>query len=158
MMFAELSETDALARAAALVSEVRRPGAPRHPLNQLVPERWLRSVLVQQPALVGAASLRSVGSAVPRANLKDTGIATAIGTDADGRDVVVTCSTGVDLELVPGAADDRLAHAPDARLVLAVPARDALAVTTELASHLAVPAEVVTVDDDWRMATSDGAA
>jgi hypothetical protein len=158
MMFAELSETDALARATTLVSDVRRPGATRHPLNQLVPERWLRSVLVRHPQLVGASSLRSVGSAVPRANLKDTGIATAIGTDAEGRDVVVTCSTGVDLELVPGAADDRLAHAPEARLVLAVPTRDALAVTTELASHLAVPAEVVTVDDDWRMATSDRGA
>jgi hypothetical protein len=63
----------------------------------------------------------------------------------------------VDLELVPGAADDRLAHDPDARLVLAVPARDALAVTTELASHLIAPAEVVAVDDDWRMA-ADGAS
>ncbi len=158
MMFAELSDSDALARAVAFVDEVRRPGALRHPLNQLVPERWLRSVLVRRPDLVGAASLRSVGSAVPRANLKEAGVASAVGTDLDGRPVVVTCSTGVDLELVPGAADDRLAHAPDARLVLAVPTKDALAVTTELASHLARPAQVVPVGDDWQMATSAGAS
>lgn len=157
MMFAELSETDALARAVELVAGVRHAGAPRHPLNQLVPERWLRAVVVARPELVGAASLRSVGSAVPRVNLKDTGIATAVGTDLDGQPVVVTCSTGVDLELVPGAADDRLTHAPDARLILVVPAKDALDVTTELASHLAVAAEVVTVGDDWPMATSVGA-
>jgi hypothetical protein len=157
MMFAELSETDALARAVDLVAEVRRPGAARHPLNQLVPERWLRSVLIARPDLVGAATLRAVGSAVPRANLKETGIATAVGVGLDGEPLVVTCSTGVDLELVPGAADDRLAHAPGARLVLALPAKDALAVTTALASHLAQPAAVVTVGDDWPMLTSGDA-
>lgn len=158
MMFAELSDTDALARAVLFVDEVRRPGAPRHPLNQLVPERWLRSVLVERPDLVGAAVLQSVGSAVPRANLKEAGVATAVGSDLDGRPIVVTCSTGVDLELVPGAADDRLTHDPDARLILAVPTKDALAVTTALASHLAVPAEVVPVGDDWPMATFSGAS
>ena len=158
MMFAELSDTDALARAVAFVSEVRAAGAARHPLNQLVPERWLRAVIVAHPDLVGASELRAVGSAVPRANLKEAGIATAVGVDLQGRPVVVTCSTGVDLELVPGAADDRLASAPDARLILAVPTKDALAVTTELASHLVVPAEVVPVGDDWPMADDRGAS
>jgi hypothetical protein len=157
MMFAELSETDALARAVEFVAEVRRPGAPRHPLNQLVPERWLRAVLIARPDLVGATELRAVGSAVPRASLKEAGVATAVGTGLDGEPIVVTCSTGVDLELVPSAADDRLTHAPDARLVLAVPTKDALAVTTDLASHLAAPATVVPVGDDWPMATAPGA-
>ncbi|MFN8019825.1 MAG: hypothetical protein U0P45_17155 [Acidimicrobiales bacterium] len=149
MMFKELAEVDALARTVELVASIRTPGAERHPLNQLVPERWLRAVLVRRPELVGAAHLAPVGSAVPRANLKDVGVATAVGKDAEGRPLVVTCSTGVDLELVPSAADDRLAHAPDARLLLAVPGRDALPVTTELAHHLALPAEVVAIDDGW---------
>jgi len=157
MMFAELSEIDALARAAELVADVRQPGARRHPLNQLVPERWLRSVVIARPDLVGAAELRAVGSAIPRANLKETGVASAVGTAVDGSPLVVTCSTGVDLELVPSAADDRLTHAPGARLVLAVPSRDALAVTTDLASHLAAPAVVVPVDDDWQIAATTGA-
>jgi hypothetical protein len=51
---------------------------------------------------------------------------------------------------VPAAADARLAHARDARLVLVVPERDAHPVTAALAAELVHPAEVVTVPDDWR--------
>ena len=158
MMFAELAEGDAVARAVEFVAGVRAAGAQRHPLNQLVPERWLRSVLVARPELVGAAELRPVGSAVPRRNLKEAGVASAVGEDLEGRPLVVTCSTGVDLELVPCAADDRLTHAPDARLILAVPSRDALPITTQLAEHLALPADVVTVDDTWRSGFSGAEA
>jgi hypothetical protein len=157
-MFAELAEGDAVARAVEFVAGVRAAGAQRHPLNQLVPERWLRSVLVARPELVGAAELRPVGSAVPRRNLKEAGVASALGVDLEGRPLVVTCSTGVDLELVPCAADDRLTHAPGARLILAVPSRDALPITTQLAEHLALPADVVTVDDTWRSGFSGAEA
>lgn len=150
MMFAELAEVDALARAVDLVREHRRVDAPRHPLNQLVPDRWLRSVVVHRPDLVGAAELRAVGGAVPRTGLRDDGVATAVGTDLEGRPLVVACSTGVHLDLVPTAADDRLAHAPEARLVLVVPEADAMAITTDLAAHLAAPAEVVALPGDWR--------
>ncbi|MDQ6696338.1 MAG: hypothetical protein M3Z46_02630 [Actinomycetota bacterium] len=153
MMFADLSETDAVIRAASIVGGYRRPGASRHPLNQLVPERWLRWLVVQQPELVGAKVLAPVESVLARRNLNERSVATALGIDLDGNPVVVTCSTGVDLELVPAAADDRLAHAPDARLVLAVPSRDALPTTTALAGQLLAPAEVVTVDNDWKSAS-----
>lgn len=152
MMFAHLGEGDALARVVDVVARTRRPGTDRHPLNQLVPERWLRAVVLAAPHLVGAAELHAVGSARPRQNLHEVGVATAVGTDLAGEPLVVTCSTGVHLDLVPSAADDRLAHAPGARLVLAVPAHDALAVTTELAGRLARPATVVAVADDWRSA------
>jgi hypothetical protein len=150
MMFAELAEVDALARAVDLVREHRRADAPRHPLNQLVPDRWLRSVVVARPELVGAVALRPVGGAVPRTGLRDDGVATAVGVDADGAPIVVSCSTGVHLDLVPSAADDRLAHAPEARLVLVVPEADAMAITTDLAAHLVAPAEVVALPGDWR--------
>lgn len=150
MMFAELGETDAVARVVELVSELRSADAARHPLNQLVPERWLRAVLLARPDLVEAVRLSPVGSALPRRNLMERGVATAVGVDVDGQPLVVTCSTGVDLDLVPSAADDRLSHAPDARLVLAVPARDAVAVTRDLAAALVEPAEVVPVSDAWR--------
>ncbi len=148
MMFADISETDAVARAAGIVRRYRRPGAPRHPLNQLVPERWLRWLVMSRPELVGASALQPVESVLGRRNLTERSVASAVGI-ADGRPLVVTCSTGVDLELVPAAADDRLAHSPDARLVLAVPSHDALPVTTALAAALADPAEVVAVEDDW---------
>ncbi len=156
MMFAELGETDAVARAVDIVAGYRVGGAERHPLNVLVPERWLRSVIVADPSLVGAASLRPVGSAIPRANLNEEGVATAVGVDRAGRDIVVVCSTGVYLDLVPSAADDRLTHAPDARLVLAVPASDQAPITADLAALLTHPAEVVGVAGDWRLATGDG--
>jgi hypothetical protein len=150
MMFKELAESDALARTVELVGALRRPGAERHPLNTLVPERWLRHAVVRRPELVGAAWLRPVGSAEPRRNLRDVAVASAVGIGQDGEPLVVTCSTGVDLELVPSAADDRLTHEPDARLVLAVPARDAMPITTDLAQHLVRPAEVVGVDEGWQ--------
>ncbi|MCU1497259.1 MAG: hypothetical protein JWM47_1212 [Acidimicrobiales bacterium] len=151
MMFSHLGETDSLARAVDIVGRYRHPGAERHPLNVLVPERWLRSVLVADPALVGAATLRPVGSALPRANLNEEGIATAVGQDVDGRPLVVVCSTGVSLDLVPSAADDRLTHGPDARLVLALPERDAVPVTADLAGLLHAPAQIATVPGDWRL-------
>ena len=150
MMFAELSETDSLARAVAIVAEHRRPGVAWHQLNQLVPERWLRSVLVARPGLVGASSLAPVGSALPRRNLREDGVATAVGTDTDGKPLVVSCATGVHLDLVAAATDDRRTHAPEARLVLALPERDALPIIGDLAALVAGGAEVITVAETWR--------
>ncbi len=158
MMFADLSETDAVARAADIVRGYRCPGASPHPLNQLVPERWLRWLIVRRPELVGATTLTPVESVLARRNLNERSVASALGVGVDGSPLVVTCSTGVDLELVPAAADDRLAHACDARLLLAVPACDALPITTALAGALAEPAQVVAVDNYWQSAAlgSDG--
>jgi len=150
MMFAELGETDSLARAVEIVAQHRHPAAPSHPLNRLVPERWLRSVLLARPGLVGAATLEAVGSAVPRRNLLEAGIASAVGRDLQGDALAVTCATGVDLDAVVGAADDRLCHSPGARLVLVMPDADALGIIHDLAAALAAPAEVVTVPADWR--------
>jgi hypothetical protein len=151
MMFADLGETDSVARAVDIVAHSRKVDARRHPLNHLVPERWLRAAIVARPSVVGAAELRSVGSSLPRRTLGEEGVATAVGVDVDGQPIVVVCSTGVYLDLVPSAADDRLAHAPDARLVLAVPARDAVPVTTELATRLRLPADVHAIEGDWRL-------
>ena len=44
----------------------RRAGAEAHLLNRLAPERWLRSVLVDRPDLVGAARLHPVAAVVAR--------------------------------------------------------------------------------------------
>jgi hypothetical protein len=58
----------------------------------------------------------------------------------------VVCSAGIDLDLVPFAADARDAVAEaGARLLLAVPEGDDHPVTRELAARLAVPADVVPV-------------
>lgn len=150
MMFSHLGETDSLARAVDLVSRYRSAGAERHPIKHLVEERWLRTVVVGEPSVVGAAALRSVGSAIPRPDLKSDGVASAVGVDPNGQRVVVVCSTGVYLDLVPSAADERLTHAPVDRLVVALPPRDAVPLTRELNGLLASPAEIVVVPDDWR--------
>ena len=60
------------------------------------------------------------------------------------------CSVGVDLDLVPAAAEARLVLAPDAPLLLAVPERDDHPVTRALAVQLKDPAQIVAVSGDWR--------
>jgi hypothetical protein len=84
-------------------------------------------------------------------------VATALGVGGDGEPMVVVCSTGVDLDLVPSAADDRLTHAPGARLVIAVPEADALPITREMAGLLRHRAEVATIAGDWRSLAGVGA-
>ncbi len=150
MLHGDLAPADALAKVVATVEQHRRAGAPSHPLNRLASERWLRARLLADPALVGAAELWAVETPVPRASVKAAAPAAALGRGPDGDAVVVVCSTGIDLDLVPAAADTRLAWAPEARLVLALPERDAHAVTRSLAAALVEPAEVVTLAGEWQ--------
>ncbi|HEV7887033.1 MAG TPA: hypothetical protein VGO92_05705 [Acidimicrobiales bacterium] len=149
---------DALVAAVEAVRAVRRAGGPPHPMKDLAASRWLRAVVCADPSLArvspgaaggagAAGGLWPVPSTVPRADLRLPAPAPAAG---DG--VVVVCSTGIDVDLVPAAADERLAHGDgaDTRLVLVVPEPDAYPVTRALAAALARPAEVVTVPADWR--------
>jgi hypothetical protein len=139
-----------LARVSEIVRLHRRAGAERHPLNQLAPERWLRARLMAEPDRIGLTRLRPLDPAVPRPNLRDRAVAMAEGETAAGERAVVACSIGVDLDLVPSAADARLSVDPAARLLLVVPERDAHPITRALAARLRHPAEVVTITDDWR--------
>ncbi|HLM64233.1 MAG TPA: hypothetical protein VK306_08035 [Acidimicrobiales bacterium] len=150
MLHGELDPVDQLDRVIEIVRRHRRAGAPRHPLNQLVPERWLRAVLVREPELVGLSALRPAEGAHARANLRERGIAVARGEAPDGTTVVVACSVGVAPDLVPLAADARAAIEVGARLVLAVPARDDLPGNRRLAGRLHPPATVTPIPGDWR--------
>ena len=150
MLHGNLDPVDQLARVSEIVRASRRVGAEPHPLNQLVPERWLRARLVAEPSLVGLADLHAASAAIPRPNLRDKGVAIAVGTRPDGARVVVACSVGIDLDLIPAAADARLALAPDADLLVVVPERDAHPVTQALAARLARPAELLALPGDWR--------
>ncbi|MGH9211596.1 MAG: hypothetical protein ACRD2C_13065 [Acidimicrobiales bacterium] len=223
MLHGELSPVDQLDRAGLVVRRHRQADAPHHPLNQLVAERWLRAVLCRAPEAVGLARLRPAETVRPRANLRERGIAVAVGelasprsagtepiadpgrtaastagtvpiaepgrmaagtastggtvpiaepgrttagaVSTDGTElsagagtasmagagtVVVACSVGVDVDLVPAAADARGALDPEAELWLVVPERDDHPTTRHLAAHLRMPARVVTVPDAWR--------
>lgn len=140
-----------LGRSADLVSVVelvrrhRNLDAESHPLKLLAGARWLRSRLLGDPSLVGADHLAPMPPTVEPPDLRTPWPAPATGVDTAGRPLVVVCSVGLDLDLVPAAADARLADGRSARLVLAVPPRDAHAVTMALAAMLRDPAEVVSV-------------
>ena len=150
MLHGDLPALDAMRAVIDTVSRQRRPGAAPHPLNRLAPERWLRWHLIDDPTRLPGWTLEVVDDVVDRASLKDRTPAFAVGTDDHGNPVVVACSVGVDLELVPLAADVRERIAPDARLVLAVPTRDVLPVTRRAAEALVRPAEIIAIEGDWR--------
>ncbi len=143
------SPTDSLARTVEQVRAHRYPGAPVHPVQLLVRERWLRSMVVTDPQLVGAARLSATEMTTEATGLRDVHPAAALGVDAEGGPVVVVCSTGVDLSLVPLAADTRQRLDPDARLVLALPERDHHSATRTLVGMLRGSAELVDVSPGW---------
>jgi hypothetical protein len=142
LLHGDVPPADALARVVEAVAAHRRPDASPHALNRLARERLLRQRLLAAPGLVGAGHLAAAPPPVPRRNLKDPVPCVAVGDRPDGRPVVVVCSVGVDLDLVPFAADARAVHGPG-DLVLAVPERDRHPVTLALAAALVDPAEVV---------------
>lgn len=150
MIHGRLPTADALASVVDAVLAQRRPDASPHPLNRLAAERWLRALMIEQPEVAGAVSLAPVDPPLARDNVKDAAPAVALGTDEAGAPVLVVCSSGIDLDLVPTAADARRWHAPDARLVLVVPERDAHPVTLDLAAALTEPAQVIAVAGHWR--------
>jgi hypothetical protein len=152
MLHGDVPTTESLERIVEIVRHHRRVGAPQHPLNRLGAERFLRWRVVDDPTLVGAVSMSVAEPPVPRGNLKDPVPCVASGVDADGTVVVAVCASGVDLDLVPYAADARLAveaAAPGVgggtRLVLVTPGRDQVRVIGELVGLLDRPAELVAV-------------
>lgn len=135
---------DSLDEVVAAVRERRRAGAGHHPLNAHARQRWMRSVLLSDPSLAGAARLRPVAPVTRGADVP----APAVGADTSGRSVAVVCSAGVDADLVPEAADVRLREGT-ARLVLVVARGDDHPLNRALASRLVEPAEMVTLPPGW---------
>jgi hypothetical protein len=149
-MHGDLPAADALAAVVASVRAQRHPGGDNHPLNRLAPQRWLRDAVRRHPELVNLTQLEPVEAALRPGGVKEPDAAIGVGRDPDGNQVVAAFSTGIDLDVIPAAADARLMHCPEARLIVVVPERDAHPVTYRLAASLADPAEIVTVSGDWR--------
>jgi len=148
LLHGDLPLHETLANAIEEVRVHRHHYAKPHPVNRLARERWLRSQLIARPSIVGLNDIVSIAPAEPRANLRDPVPAAAIGHDGDGAMVLVVCSVGIDLELVPITADLIDREAPD-RVVLAMPARDHAPIQHKLAAHLTVPVEFVAVEGEW---------
>ena len=149
LMHHDRPTAEALAEVAATVRNHRVVGAEAHPINRIAASRRLRSLLMDQPERVGAAELVPVPPALPRDDLRDDVAAAAVGSTEDGEPVVVVASVGIDLDLVPEAADVRTARAPTALLRLVLPERDVHARVRQQAELLADAAEIVMVPDDW---------
>lgn len=144
MVHGDVPTLDALTSVVDSVAAHRRPGAEPHPLNRLAPERALRFDVMAAPERVGAMTLVAAPPPVARASLKDTVPCAAVGTGPTGS-LVVACSVGVDLDLVPFAVDAQLVLDPTAEVVLVLPRRDHLPVVDTLAAWAATPIRVV----DW---------
>ena len=159
MLYPHRSVEAGLAEVVGAVRRLRRPGVRTQLANTVAAERWLRAVVVAHPHLVGARHLAPVPPPVARTDLRLPTPAPAVGVGNDGSPVVVVCSTGVDLDLVPSAADARSsADGRDgAKLVLAVPPGDDHPRTRQLAAALVDPAEIVTVAAEWRDLPASGA-
>jgi hypothetical protein len=151
LLFPDRPVEIALEAAIATVRRLRTDRAQPHLANTLATERWLRAVVVAHPELVGAALLAPAPPLVRRGDLRQPVPAPAAGVDREERPLVVVCSTGIDLDAVPAAADARLADGrPGCRVVVAVPPGDDHPVTRALAADLGDPAQVLAVSARWR--------
>jgi hypothetical protein len=143
MMYADKTTADALDTVADVVRGLRYPGAPPHPVRDLCRERWIRSAVTAEPQLVGASELTSAESTVARDNLRDPHPALSWG-----QGTVVAATHGVDVDLLPLAADVRARVDPDAELVV-VSATPMPPTMISLAQHLSGGVRFVEIDPPW---------
>ncbi len=143
---AERPTSETLREVVQLVRRYRYPGAPPHPLNRLARERFARSMLIDSPDLVGARSLEPMRSMPAPPDLRTAWPAAAAGVDLQGLPLVVVCSVGVDLDLIPVAAEARHIDGRHGRLLVVLPRRDLIEVTRLVAGLLVEPAELVALD------------
>jgi hypothetical protein len=137
----------AIRRAVAMVAAERRRGS-MHPLARMARERWLRSALIDDPTLVGARNLVALPPLRARSTVLGNVPSAAIGELDDGRPLVIVCSTGIDLDVVPEATDYRRRDAPDASLIIVVPKRDRHATTVSLV-EITRDASLVSIEPPW---------
>ena len=154
LLHADEPTVEAIRRVAEAVRTHRAPGASPHPLNRMGASRWLRSLVMRRPDLVGAGRLRAASPPLARGGPKDPSPAVAYGLTPEGRRLVVVLCVGIDLDVVPFAADARLFLDPDAELTVALPRRDAHGVIAAMAAKLVDPAQIVEIDDEWRTLSS----
>ncbi|MEX0767774.1 MAG: hypothetical protein WD029_04805 [Microthrixaceae bacterium] len=143
------SAVEDLSHTVSIIRDHRFPAAPSHAVQRLSRERWLRATLIEQPALVGATELTALGMTSEATGLRDPFPAAALGTAVDGSPLLVVCSCGVDLALVPLAADLREQVNSDASLLLALPMKDHHVATKWLASMLRRPSELIDLAVGW---------
>ncbi|MDG1411660.1 MAG: hypothetical protein P8L46_04725 [Acidimicrobiales bacterium] len=142
----DIEET--LADVIGRVAKHRQEGVPAHAINRLARERWLREVILNDPGLARISAASLVEPIPPRSNLLDACPAALFGKDGEA-DVLVVCTVGADLGVVPAVADLIMRHRPDlVRIVL--PQRDVLPHLQQLVTRLGVPTELLGIDPPWQ--------
>lgn len=144
----DMTPNESLAEVVAQVLLHRRSDALIHPLNRLARERWVRSVLLDDPSLVGLDDLQIVEPMRPRDGVKDVTVASGVGTRSDGAAVLVACTVGIDLDAVPAAVDLAELHDTDSILVV-LPDRDRHPLVQSLAERSRRPVDFVTAPEPW---------
>jgi hypothetical protein len=147
LLHAGRSPAEAVASAADQVRPYRTRGAASHAVGRLAQERWLRAEVIADPASVDVGLPALVEPIPPRANLLEVVPAALLAMEGDHR-VLVVCSVGVDLGLVPAIADLIEVHRPDAVRVV-VPERDRLPHLERLVSRVPVPTDIRAVSTPW---------
>lgn len=140
MLHGDIPTVEALAAVVDSVLAHRSPDAPQHPLNRLGQERYFRWQLEQDPAAVGLAAVSAAEPPQPRPNLKDPIPCVARAVGADGRESMLVCSVGVDVDLVGFVAD--VQEMVDAPVIVALRSRDAVAITRDVLGLLATPVDI----------------
>lgn len=133
---------EALADVVRSVGAHRTVGAVQHPLNQLAASRLLRARVIADPSLVGTGPLVGAEPPAARSNLKDE--VPCLARELDGNRIVV-CTAGVDLDVIPWAADAIAVHGASECLV-AAPARDVIDIQQRLAALVTTPTRFVPID------------
>ena len=155
LIHGDVPTIDALAGVVHAVTRHRGAGTADHPLDRLAPERLLRWRLEQDPSPLGLVSLAQAEPPLPRPYIKDRAPCTARGDRGDGSPVVVVCSVGVDLDLIPYATDARrlgedrpgvgggMDFEQAVETIVVVPPRDLVPISVELAGLLDQPVALV---------------
>lgn len=143
MLHGDIPTVEALGAVVESVVAHRSADAPQHPLNRLGQERYVRWQLEQEPGRVGMVAIEGAEPPLPRTNLKDPVPCVATATDADGANHHVVCSVGVDVDLAGYVAD--VQTMVDTPVIVALRARDTLAITRDTLAQLLVPVEIRTV-------------
>lgn len=143
-----MTPVESLAEVVAQVLTHRRDSALTHPINRLVRERWVRSVLLADPTLIGLVQLEVVEPMQQRTGIKDIAAASALGKTATGELVLVACTVGIDLDAVPAAVDLAERHQA-VRIMIVLPDRDRHAVVQAVAAQSRRAIEFVTAPEPW---------
>lgn len=150
LIHAQSSIDERLRQVSDEVRRYRNADAVLHPLNRVARERWLRSIVCANPTLLGLETCVGEAPIVARGGIHEQRPVAARGTRA-GAEVLVVCSSGIDLDLVPAAAAHLALSGVDRvdEVILLLPERDHHPVLQRMLTHLEVDATLVAIADPW---------